>query len=169
MTKAAIGPLSRPIRVDRLVGAKPANVDVEATPAECAALAADFKIPAIRDLKGLYRLTGSLARLKVVGTVQAVVTQVCTVTLDEFESFLNLDVDIDYSDGAESLGVDPESLDVPDPIVKGQIDFGALTAETVALGLDPFPRKPGAVFEPVTVGEDESPFAVLKKPTANDD
>jgi hypothetical protein len=169
MTNASIGPLSRPTRVDRLVGARPATVTVEATPEECAALAKDFKLPAIRDLKGTFRLTGTLARLSVVGTVEAVVTQICTVTLESFEAPLRSEIEVDFSDGAESLGADPESVDVPDPIVNGSIDFGALTAESLALGLDPFPRIPGAVFETVTVGEDESPFAVLKSKPANDD
>lgn len=168
MTKASAGPLSRPTRVDRLIGARPATVEVKATPEECVALARDFKIPSIRDLKGTFRLTGTLARLSVVGMVEAVVTQVCTVTLEPFEAPLTSEVDVDFSDGAESLGADPDSIDVPDPIVNGQIDFGALTAEAVALGLDPFPRIPGAEFETVTVGDDESPFAVLKKPPAND-
>ena len=34
----------------------------------------------------------------------------------------------------------------PDEIVNGQIDLGALTAEFLALGLDPYPRKPGVDF-----------------------
>ena len=39
--------------------------------------------------------------------------------------------------------------DPPEPIVNGAIDLGALAAEFLMLGLDPYPRKPGAVFEPV--------------------
>ncbi|GLS43683.1 YceD family protein [Methylobacterium brachythecii] len=167
MTHDPVGPLRRPTRVDRLVG-RAATVTVEATPEECVALAKDFKIPAIRDLKGTFRVTGTLARLNVVGSVEAVVTQVCTVTLEPFEAPLTSEIDVDFSDGAESFGVGPDSIDVPDPIVNGQIDFGALTAESLALGLDPFPRMPGARFETVTVGDDESAFAVLKKIPAND-
>ena len=37
--------------------------------------------------------------------------------------------------------------DEPDPIIDGKIDLGALTAEFFALGLDPYPRKPGAVLD----------------------
>lgn len=54
--------------------------------------------------------------------------------------------------------------DPPDLIVDGRIDLGALAAEFLALGLDPYPRKPGAAFEP---GEEEagrdSPFAALAR------
>ena len=37
--------------------------------------------------------------------------------------------------------------DEPDPIIGGKIDLGALAAEFFALGLDPWPRKPGAAFQ----------------------
>ena len=36
--------------------------------------------------------------------------------------------------------------DAPDPIVDGKIDLGALAAEFMILGLDPYPRKPGVVL-----------------------
>lgn len=166
-SRAPTGPLSRSLRVDRLVGDR-AEVTIEATPEECAALAADFGIPAVRDLVGRFRVSGALARLEVTGTVEAFVTQICTVTLEAFEAPVSEAVEVEYSDGAASLGVDPETVDVPDPIVNGRIDFGALTAEFLALGIDPFPRKPGTVFEPVTVGEDAGLFAVLRKSPAND-
>lgn len=168
MKRASAGPLSRLIRVDRLVGDR-AGVTVEATIEECAALATDFAIPAIRDLVGRFRVSGSLARLQVTGTVEAVVTQVCTVSLEPFESPVSEEVDVDFSDGAVSQGADPDAVDVPDAIVNGRIDFGALTAEFLALGLDPFPRKPGTVFEPVSVGEDEGPFAALRKAPGSED
>ena len=44
----------------------------------------------------------------------------------------------------ETFSVDEE--DEPDPVVDGKIDLGALASEFFALGLDPYPRKPGAVF-----------------------
>ena len=44
--------------------------------------------------------------------------------------------------------------------INGKIDLGALTAEFFALGLDPYPRKPGVEFV-APPGEDasDSPFA----------
>ncbi|MEX6814044.1 hypothetical protein AB2C52_34490, partial [Pseudomonas aeruginosa] len=59
-------------------------------------------------------------------------------------------------------GTDAEDADIPDPIVGGRIDFGLLTAEFLALGIDPYPRKPGVVFEAVQLGEDVKPFDVLR-------
>lgn len=58
-----------------------------------------------------------------------------------------------------------EEDDPPDPIVGGKIDLGALAAEFMALGLDPYPRKPGAEFASAEFEDeaDESPFAQLAR------
>lgn len=155
-------PLSRPVDVLRLLKNR-GEATVEASPEECAALAADFNIPAIRDLVGRFTLRGSAARLSVTGTVEAVVTQTCAFSLEPFEAPLNEAVDVDFSDADAFRGIDPDALDIPDPIIDGRIDLGHLTAEFVALGLDPFPRKPGVTFAPVSVGEEVLPFAGLAK------
>ena len=155
-------PLSRLVRIDRI--RKDGNeVVVEATQAECAALAEDFKIPAIRELVGRFRADGPSSRLVVTGTVSAIVTQVCTVTLDPFESKVQEPVEIAYTDTDILVGTDAEDADVPDPIVGNRIDFGALTAEFLALGLDPYPRKPGVAFTPVTDGEEDGPLGELRR------
>ena len=50
----------------------------------------------------------------------------------------------------------------PEPLVGGVVDLGALATEFLILGLDPYPRKPGAVFEaPQDVNRDQGPFAAL--------
>ena len=60
----ASGPLARWVNVERLPQGRGA-VTVEASPAECAALAADFGIPGIRDLVGRFAIAGSTSRLTV--------------------------------------------------------------------------------------------------------
>jgi hypothetical protein len=61
--------------------------------------------------------------------------------------------------------------DEPDPVIEGKIDLGALTAEFFALGLDPYPHKPGAVFEHSAKSDPtDSPFSALAqrdKPGSN--
>ena len=44
------------------------------------------------------------------------------------------------------------------------IDLGRLATDALLLGVDPYPRKPGAVFDlPVTADDPEDhPFAALK-------
>jgi len=156
-----VHPLSRSIRVDRMARAQ-GDFTVTATPEECAALAADFGIPAIRDLVGRFRVGGSLENLKVTGTVEAVVTQICTVSLDPFEAPVSEPVEVLFTDGEIPTGRDAEEVDVPDPIVNGRIDFGILTAEFLAMGLDPYPRKPGVTFESAEADPEDAPFAGLR-------
>jgi hypothetical protein len=156
------GPLSRWVNVERLPQGRGA-VTVEASPDECAALAADFGIPGIRDLVGRFAISGATTRLTVTGTVEALVTQVCTVSLEPFEAPVREPVEVVFTDTDRLAGTDAEEADIPDPLVGGRIDFGALTAEFLALGLDPYPRKPGISFDPVVAGDDPSPFEKLRK------
>lgn len=156
------GPLSRSVNVERLPQGRGA-VTVEASQAECDALARDFGIPGIRDLVGRFDLEGSLNRLRITGTVEALVTQVCTVSLDPFEAKVSEPVEVEFTDTDQFVGTDAEDVDIPDPIVNGRIDFGALTAEFLALGLDPYPRKPGIAFEERQEDADEKPFAALAR------
>jgi hypothetical protein len=166
VTPESVGPLSRPVAVDNLP-AQGIEATVEATVEECAALAADFKLAAIRSLVGRYKLTGTPERVRVTGRITAAVTQVCVVTLDEFDSTLDEAVEVDFS-APDSLplttGESEREYEPPDEIVNGHIDLGSITAEFLALGLDPYPRKPGVDFA-YEVKDDgaEGPFAALGK------
>lgn len=155
-------PLSRFVNVARMPQGRGA-VTVEATPAECAALAADFRIPAIRDLAGRFAIEGPTSRLTVTGTVEGTVTLVCTVSLEPFEARVSEPVEVVFTDTDRLAGTDAEDAEIPDPIVGGRIDFGALTAEFLALGIDPYPRAPGIAFEAVRVGADPKPFDALRR------
>jgi hypothetical protein len=70
------------------------------------------------------------------------------------------------SDGEASFGM--TDAEPPEPLVGGVVDLGAIATEYFLLGIDPYPRKEGVVFEPGTGPEPaESPFAALaalKKP-----
>jgi uncharacterized metal-binding protein YceD (DUF177 family) len=166
MTPETVGPLSRPVDVTNLPP-QGSEVHVEATAEECAALAQDFGLPGIRSLAGDFTLKSSVKGVHVTGTVKADVTQICVVTLDPFDSVIEEEVEVDF---AEPSGMPPEpptemhEYEPPDEIVNGEIDLGALTAEFLALGLDPYPRKPGVDFEYRDPADtDDSPFAALRK------
>ncbi len=163
LTPESVGPLSRPVSVDRL---PPEGLEeaVVATPEECAALAEDFKLPAIHALAGRFKLDGSPRRVRVTGRIEATITQICVVTLDPFDSVLTEDVAVDFAQPDEHAAAPGPDDDPPDEIVNGRIDLGALTAEFLVLGLDPHPRKPGVTFEPDQAEPGpESPFAALKR------
>jgi hypothetical protein len=111
---------------------------------------------------------------EVSGLIRARVTQVCSVSADEFEEPVEsrfsvhvLPADSEYApqdeDTGGELGIDPDGDDPPDVLEGETIDVSAYVIEHLALELDPFPRKPGAVFQPPAEPVDLSPFAALKK------
>jgi hypothetical protein len=105
--------------------------------------------------------------LRVVGRVSASVVQNCIVTLEPIESQLDEAVDLVFLSDVEpeTDAVDLEALEASDPpeaIRDGVIDLGAVATEFLLLGLDPYPRKPGAVFDAPPAGDPTShPFAAL--------
>lgn len=137
-----------------------------------AALAKDFGIPAIPALKAEVTLVpGRGGTVHVTGHVDAVVTQTCVVSLEDFDAPVSEDIDLRFAPaekipeirpGAE---IDVSELDLPDPLIDGSVDVGAVVAEFLALGLDPYPRKPGVAFEGLEEAgpEEVSPFAALAK------
>ena len=164
MTPHSVGPLTRPVSIDRLPPAGQ-EISIEASAEERDALARDFSLPAIRRLEGVFRLEGTRARMRVTGRVRATVTQTCVVTLEDFDSEIDEEVEVDFTSGPDvSALAEGAGDDLPDPITDGTIDLGALTAEFLALGLDPHPRKPGVEFRYEGEGaEEKSPFAALGK------
>ena len=152
-------PFSRLVRVDALPrDGLPQTI--EANAAERAALARLNDLPAIASLKADLRLTrAGRGAVRVRGEVLAQVTQTCVVTLEPIDASVREEVDVRFAEPARegALGglnvADKSELlelsaeDPPDPIDNGRIDLGALAAEFLALGLDPYPRKAGARLE----------------------
>jgi uncharacterized metal-binding protein YceD (DUF177 family) len=169
-------PFSRRIRVDALP-ADGLTQTIEASPEERAALAALNRLPAIASLTASFIVRrGGRGGARVTGEVHAEVTQVCVVSLEPFAATVDEPVDVRFAPEVEAGAArrggegDVEEIvevggeDPPDPIVDGKIDLGALAAEYFALGLDPYPRKPGVAFDPPEPHSDQdSPFAALDK------
>lgn len=160
MTPASAGPLSRWVAVHDL----PSNgldVTVEATPEERQALARDFGLPAVHSLTASFHLSGSERGVEVTGGIEAELEQTCVVTLEPFTTRLREPVEVGYAAPGTPV---PDGDDPPDEIVGGRIDLGALTTEFMALGLDPYPRKPGVDFAyRASEAEADTPFAALGK------
>ena len=159
-----IGPLSRPVSVNRLPP-EGSEVAVVASEDERAALAREFELPAIHTLEGRFALSSSGARVHVRGRIHATITQTCVVTLYPFEATVEEEVDVDFTAPDQlpkAVAQEVEAVPMQDEIVNGQIDLGRLTAEFLALGLDPYPRRPGVDFAPEGEGDEKpSPFAAL--------
>jgi hypothetical protein len=106
--------------------------------------------------------------LHVVGRVSAKVGQTCVVTLEPIENDIDEAIDLVFSPASAlppaSAGgeVEVPAEDAPEPLVGGRIDLGAIATEFLILAIDPYPRKPDAMFQPPPAGEDSAhPFAAL--------
>ena len=164
---------SRLVRVDALPREGQA-VTIEATPAEREELASLYRLPAIAVLTATLRLDPwGQGGARVTGAVHGEFTQVCVVSLEPFPATVDEDVDVRFAPqtAANSRSTPIEETqtfsladeDEPDPVFDGKIDLGALTAELFALGLDPYPRKPGAAFKGGSTNPEpmDSPFSAL--------
>lgn len=112
---------------------------------------------------------------EILGQFDAVVEQICGVSLEPFEQTLSADIEFRVVPAgspnapAESeaatveLEFDPDEPDPPDVLADEEIDLSAYLIEHLALEMDPFPRKPGATFDYAPDTTDLSPFAALKK------
>jgi hypothetical protein len=149
--------------------------DIDADPAARQAMAA------VAGLREILSANASLdvtpkggGRFHVAGQVRARIGQTCVITLDPIENDIEEDVDLIFAppeqipemadlvdDTAESAAEIP---DPPEPIVNGVIDLGRVATDALFLAIDPYPRKPDAVFEPPVVSADpeDHPFAALK-------
>lgn len=125
-------------------------------------------LPRLEAAFDLVRLGGG--RVKVTGSVVAEVGQACVVTLEPIDSDLVEPVDLVFAsapatpatDAVQDVQLDTEE-EPPEPLLDGRIDLGALATEFLILGINPYPRKPGATFAPQSPPEaaEDHPFAAL--------
>lgn len=144
------------------------RLDLVADDAARAAIAKAAGLAALPRLEAGFDLTRQGADgLRAVGRVSATVVQNCVVTLEPIESRIDEAVDLvflpDVALPAEAVDLEALQADEPPEAIRdGVIDLGAVATEFLLLGLDPYPRKPGAVFEAPPAGDPVShPFAAL--------
>jgi hypothetical protein len=113
------------------------------------------------------------AGLRVVGRVSATVGQICVVTLEPLTNDVEEGLDLVFVPqpappepraGETKPKDEPREVkwNAPEPLIDGRVDLGVLATEFVILGLDPYPRKPEAAFQPpLEVEPPEGPFAGL--------
>jgi uncharacterized metal-binding protein YceD (DUF177 family) len=138
-----------------------------ASPAECAALALRFGIPAVHALSAELRLTrapgGAVAAE---GALSAEVTQDCVVTLEPVRQGVRAPLQLRFLPEGAAFSDDPDG---PDEIefAGDFLELGEAVAEQLALALDPYPRAPeapgpdAAPEEPPAAAPRPSPFAAL--------
>ncbi len=152
------------------------NVCVTTTLEQRAKIATMLELASIEALEASFTLIPAKGGIvTVTGTVKASINQTCVLTLDAFPTIINELVELEFipadkAPASKQAVTKPaqeqeiEENDPPDLIIDGHIDLGAVTVEFLALGLDPFPRKPDAEFSYVDpTDEKENPFAKLIK------
>jgi uncharacterized metal-binding protein YceD (DUF177 family) len=149
--------------------------ELDAGPAARAAMADVAGLREVMSARASFDVTPkSGGRVHVAGRVQARIGQTCVVSLDPIENAIDEAIDLIFAppeqipemaalvdEAAES---DTEIPDPPEPIENGMIDLGRVATDALFLAVDPYPRKPDVVFEPLVVADDpeDHPFAALK-------
>lgn len=151
------------------VGKSTLELTPEPDAATRALIAEAIGVDALNSLKVRAVLKSWLDGVELAAGFEAEVVQTCGVSLDPFESRLAATFTVRAlppgspnapTESAEAV-IDPEADDPPEVLDSDTIDVGAYVVEYLALEVDPFPRKPGAVFEQPGGVEIISPFAGL--------
>ncbi|HEY8123846.1 MAG TPA: DUF177 domain-containing protein [Methylocystis sp.] len=167
-------PLSRRLALSE-VPTEGLDIDIQATPVECDALAQHNALPAVHSLQVELRARRRRGDgLEIEGVLRARLRQTCVTTLEEFDSEIVEPIHMRFAppldDAPRSRGRQEESTEItldedpPDPLIGGGVDLGVVASEFFTLALDPYPRKPGANFVEPQPGDDApavSPFAAL--------
>jgi uncharacterized metal-binding protein YceD (DUF177 family) len=154
--------LHRPFPVERL--AHGGEQVVEATAAERPAIAARLGIPEVVALRCRFELApaGADGAIAAHGVLQARVVQECVVSLEPFEADVTEEFSVRFVPfGREGGDDDPLSTDEL-AYQGGVVDLGEAAVEQLALALNPFPRRPGAMLPEVEAEQESAgPFAAL--------
>lgn len=162
---------SRPVPIVDIRDDDETVVVVTASEADRRALARRFDLVELRWLEARIALRRNGSTVRVRTHISAQVVQNCVITLEPVISEVGESAEIAFAPSAsvlrarrEELVIDPEDEDPPEPVIGDTIDVGEVVAEQLGLGLDPYPRKPGAAFEPPSEKLEsgaEHPFAEL--------
>lgn len=145
------------------------HMEIDADAETRAALASLADVRELAQLSAAFDLVRAGEGVHVSGRLQARVGQTCVVTLEPIENTIDEPIDVQFVPGADAaeaghvVELADEDEEPPEPLVDGKVDLGALATEFLLLGIDPYPRKPGAEFALSPAAEpSEHPFAGLE-------
>jgi uncharacterized metal-binding protein YceD (DUF177 family) len=160
------GPFSRPFDLAALQRQR-GPIHIEATPDERKAIAEEFKLLALDSLVAEFEIAPAMGEaFELTGRVRSSLVQSCVVSLAPVPQTLDEAMVLDLVPAGSPAAETEETDDRDPPAVyeDGSVDLGSIALEYFALGLDPYPRAPGAVL-PAEANADQpsGPFAALGK------
>ena len=147
-------------------------VRLSAGPDELAKIRRELELEALESLEADLTFRPWLDGVEIDGRLNARATQLCGVTLEPFDVMIDEPIRLrivptgspNAPRSAEGeVVIDLDAEDPPDEAASASIDLAAYVVESLALALDPFPRKPGAVFVAPEITVSLSPFAALSR------
>lgn len=162
------------VRIDKLPAAG-RSVSVNADEKTRAAIAAAMKLISVERFVADLSVVPLRGGLRAQGRLRASITQPSVVSFEPVTQDIDEDVDrvflpVPHGHQAPAPGselfVDLEDDDFPDQIDGPEVDLSALLIETLALAIDPYPRRDGEdlASSGLATGDGESgPFASLAR------
>jgi hypothetical protein len=138
---------------------------------ERAAIAELLDVEAIDSLEADLEVAPWFDGVQIEGRWRADIVQICGVSLDPFPTALSGEFMVRAvpqgsalapQDSLAEIVIEPDADDPPDVLESDVIDLAAYVVEHLALEIDPFPRKPGVVFELPEQPPESSPFDALR-------
>lgn len=162
------------VRIDKLpAGGR--SISVVADAEERVAIAEAMQIFSVEAFSATLSIVPLRGGLRAQGHLDARVTQSSVVSFEPVAETVSEDIDRVFlpaprdsqppAPGSE-IFIDLENDDFPDHIDGPEVDLSALLLETLALGLDPYPKLPGESLDTLGVAVsdvEEGPFAKLAR------
>ena len=148
------------------------TLTLEADALVCSDIARRYNLVALNSLSASLTLTRWFDGGLIEGRWKASLTQTCGVSLEDFQTDLKGQFQVRVVPEGSAHAPDPniveialdlEADDPPDVIAGQTLNFAQYVLEDLSLSIDPFPRKPGAVFVAPEPAVELSPFAVLRQ------
>ena len=161
------------VRIDRLPATgRELNVSLDEATRE--ALAEALKISAVERFEASLVVAPLRGGLRAQGRLLARIVQPSVVSFEPVGQHIDEPVDRVFVPEAQAhkptpgseVFVDLEDDDFPDHIDGPEVDLSALLIETLALAIDPYPRRPGESLDSLGIdigGGPAGPFAALEK------
>ena len=165
-------PYSDPIRLHQIGASLSRRLEPDAEARQRIARALNLK--SLDRFEADLEVTATVSGWRLTGRVVADAVQSCVLTLEPLPVHVDERCEVNLVEAVDTPPSDDGEIDLeldddsPDVVENGQIDLGQYAVEQLALHLDPYPRKDGAVFEQPPEPGDISPFGVLRALKPND-